>query len=694
VGDTALSRSKEQWVTTSCGMCTNECGINVHIENGKIVNVEGWTEHPHSRGRVCVKARQIPMHVYHDSRLKYPMRKEKDEWQRISWDETLTTIATKLKEGKERYGAASFGVLVGEPVCVIWQLGLGLIWRFCDVYGTPARFSANELCFIPNVFAQFATFGYLGVPDVENSNCIIVWGDNPHMCAHVTASQILNARARGAKLIVIDPRRIPLAQQADMHLQPRPGTDAILALAMINIIISEGLYDKEFVRDWTVGFDKLAEHVKQYTPEEAEQVSGVATEGIKKTARIFAATKPACIQLGNKINQTRSGFQYSRAVAILYALTGNIDVPGGVLRGSSLHTGSARLPDLVEDLSHVGQKQYQIYTKIGRGWVGDGCMTNWGDLVLNEPQQLRNVIVSGANPAITWPNTTKVRRAFDNLDLLVVMDVFMTATAEMADIVLPASTFLEKLGGLTNNAGWVLRRPIIEPQWESWSDCKFWLALARRMGYEQYFPWHDDEETFDCFLEPTGLTVKRMLEVHPDGFIQPRVMPGEQRYKDKGFRTPSGKVELYSEQLKEIGHEPLPIYLEPKESPISTPELFNEFPLILTTGTRELEWWHSQHRHLEGLRRRNPQPMAEIHPDTADKHGISDGELMVVETRTGSLEIKAKVTEDIIPGMVSVPHAWAEAPENVLTDDMPADPVSGFPAFTSLLCRVRKRISM
>ncbi len=691
MGNSTQSSIKQQQVTI-CGMCHNHCGIKVHVENGKIVGVKGWPEHPHIQGMICVKARQIPEHVYHDARLKYPKRRENGEWQRISWDEALNTIAMKFTESKERYGAASLGAICGDPVELAGDLGSFLVWRFCDVYGTPNRFHAGDMCYLPLAMGQIVTLGSVYEPDVENSNCIIVWADNPQATYPVIHSKILKARKRGAELIVIDPRRISLAKDADVHIRPRLGTDNILLLAMINIIISEELYDRELVESWTTGFDKLADHVKQYTPEEAERVSGVKVGDIKKIARIYATTKPASMQIGFKLAQTQCGFQISRSLAILSAITGNIQVPGGDLHSFYLPKRSPRLPELMGDLKHPTANEFPIHSAFPI-FLFEGNMTNWGDLVLNDPQKIRSMIVSGANPAITWPNSKKVRKAVDKPEFLVVMDGLMTATAQMADIVLPACTFLEKMASIQWR-GWSLRRPVIEPQWESWPDSKFWLELAGRMGYEQYFPWKNDEEIIDYFFEPSGLTVKKILEAYSEGYIHPQTVPGEQQYKQKGFQTPSGKVELYSGLLEKIGQDPLPTYFEPRESPISTPELFKEFPLALTTGTREVEWYHSEHRHLDKLRRRIPEPMAEIHPDTAVKYGIADGEPMVIETKIGSLQIKAGVTDDIMPGMISVPHGWDEAPENMLTDDRPADPISGFPALTALLCRVRGKTSV
>ena len=690
MGGSNQSPGEQRVVKTSCEMCWHGCGVDVHVENGKVVRVEGTSDHPYNRGNLCIKGRQIPEHVYHRDRLQYPMRKDNGSWKRISWDEALDTIAAKLIQYKERYGASSHGVLVGDPVSLLGITGWEMIQRFNDVYGTPNRFFVTDVCYGPNVLAEMATLGGMWLPDVENSDCIIVWADNPHNVSPVLVQHIANARKSGAKLIVIDPKRVPIAKQADVCLQPRPATDAALALAMLNVIISEGLYDREFVEDYTVGFDELAEHVKQYPPEYAERATGVAAEDIRKVARMYANTKPACISWGMKVFQNQCGFQTARSIAILQAITGNIGVPGGSRRKAFLRQRPTGLPEMMGDTKHVGAHKYPLW-QITRGMTNGGCMVNWGDLVLKgEPHKLRTMIIQGANPAVTWPNTPKVRQALDNLEFLVVMDIFMTETAERADIVLPACTFLEKLSVAIEGV-YMLRRPVIQPLWESWSDGKFRLELAKRMGYEEHFPWKDEEEIIDYFLEPSGVTVKSIEAENPSAILRVAMHPGVYEYKQKGFRTPSGKVELYSELIKSFGYDPLPTYQEPPESPISTPELAKEHPLVLMTGTRDLEFWHTQHHRLSKLHRRNPEPRAEIHPDTARKYGISDGDLMMVENKIGSIEITARVTEDLLPGVVSVPHAWPEACENMLVDDTPADQVSGFAAFSGPLCRIRKK---
>lgn len=689
----------EQVVKSTCGMCIEECGINVHVKDGRIVKVEGMAEHPFSEGFICVSGRSIPDYVHYEDRIKYPMKKQDGEWKRISWDEALDTIASKLKELKEKDGPQAFGVITGDPVNMALRMGYYLIWRFCDVYGTPNRFYDGDLCYTPRIRAYFQIMGKMITPDLVNSKCILVWGANPQNSFPPLHNRIQKAiKNNGARLIVIDPRCIPLAKQADIFVQPRPGTDGYLALALMNVIISEGIYDKEFVENWTVGFDKLAEHVKQYTPEGAERVTGVAADDIREVARMYATTKPACLNAGEKLEQTASGFHTARSIVMLQVLTGNIDIPGGgLLTLSGVHEKSYRLTKLMGDVRCVGADKFPIYHKAGRVFH-EGCMPNWGDLVLKgEPHHMKMLFVAGSNPAISWPNTNKVNQALEKLDFLVVMDPFWTATAEKAHMVLPACTFMERIAMCGIYEGHCVpavqfRRPAIRPLWESWSDCKFWLALARRVGgeFDEYIPWNSDEEAMDYWLSPSGLTVEYLTEEHPTGIITGSYEPVFD-YHQHGFNTPSGKCEFWSEELAEMGIDPLPIYREPPESPVNSPELAKEYPLVLTTGVRQLEYWHSQQRHVPRLRRRNPEATAEIHRDTAREYGIADGDGMIIETRRGSIKMKARVTEDILPGMVATAHGWlGDANENLLTDDMPADPEGGYPSFAAQLCRIRK----
>jgi anaerobic selenocysteine-containing dehydrogenase len=275
----------------------------------------------------------------------------------------------------------------------------------------------------------------------------------------------------------------------------------------------------------------------------------------------------------------------------------------------------------------------------------------------------------------------------------VVMDLFMTDTAELADIVLPACSSLEKSGvgyvyGVTAGMPYVLlRKKAIEPLGESWPDWKIWTELARKMGYGQYFPWNSDEEVVDFYLKPSGVTRQQLETDHPEGMFY---MEDSKKYQGGVYRTPSGKIEIYSETLRENGYDPLPGYLEPSESPVSSPDLARHYPLILTTGARVLQYTHTQFRNISSLQGQAPEAMAELNPATAKKYGVGDGDTMSIETVKGKISMKARTVEELAEGVVSIPHGWSRANANELTSLDVRDPVTGYTEMKALLCRISK----
>jgi len=668
--------------------------MNVYVENGTIVKVRGMPEHPLNKGTLCPKGAAAVDYFYSPDRLKYPMKRDGDKWDRISWDEALSTIASKMTEIKQTYGAEAFAVCIGMSLLLSGSTTIGLIRRFCYAFGSPNCFSVESMCFRCRIIAYILTYGRFWTADLENSKCIILWGHNPTNSSPMLVKSIRKAKKKGAKLVAIDPRRTPLAKEADIHLQPRPGTDCALILGLINTIISHKLYDEEFVDRWTSGFDRLAEHVKQYTPSYVEKIAWVPGDMVEKVAYLYATTKPATIVQGtNALDQHTTGLQNDRGIAILQAITGSLDIPGGFIRVPRLRENPIEVPvKLVE--TAIGQKEYPIFYSVFGHEFGEGqTMLLCDTLISGKPYPIKMMVVAGSNPLLTWPDSQKVAQAFKKLDFIVVLDQFMSETAKIANIVLPAATFLERTELSDYYHLWglpyvMLRKKVIDYE-ECWPDLKFWFELARRLGLDQYFPWKTIEEAIDYVLEPSGLTVKRLTEENPEGTTYASVK--HKGYEPEGFRTPSGKVELYSEILAMLGYDPMPTFREPLESPISTSELAKEYPLVLTTGARILEFCHSQHRNIRRLRQKVPEPLAEIHPNTAMKHGIANGDTITVSDRRGSFDIKARVTEDIIPGVVSIPHGWAEANVNILTSQQPADPVVGYPALKALLCSIKKK---
>ena len=664
-------------VKSACRMCRRACGIDVYLRNGQAIEVKGTKENPLSLGILCPKGRAALNFIRSPYRLRYPMKRDGEGFQRISWDEAIDTIAGKLHGIKMKYGARSLAVFMGESAgqcdAVLY------VRRFLDVFGSPNLFTGGSLCYRPIPIACRLTFGKILIPEPEKSRCVIIWGVNPYCSNRPQATQILNARKAGAKLIVIDPRRTFFAKKADVHIQPKPGSDSFLALAMLNVIISEGLYDKEFVDSWTTGFEKLKNYLADYTPNGAEEATGVPRDVIREAATTFATTRPASVIPGVGLYHQVCGVHNLRAISILQAITGNIEVPGGWIDPVRLGLNRVDLPEKLSERP-LGEDKYPLFVANSARLEGQAAVLA-DTLITSKPYPVKAMIIAGGNPALSWPDTAKVVRALQKLDFLVVMDVTMTRTAALADVALPAATFMEttELHTYIESAlpYVVLRKQTAEFP-ECWPDWKFWFQLARKMGYGEYFPWSNEDEAIDFLLKPSGITVQELKQKSPAGIFY-----GNKQYKTyerTGFPTPSGKIEIFSSKLQEMGYSPLPQAIPPSASRL--------YPLSLITGVRHLEYTHSQFRYIQSLQARVPEPLAEIHPMTAQKYGIGDGEMMSVKTPRGEIEIKAKVTEDIMPEVVCIPFGWEQANANVLTDWQSPDPISGLPVLVGLPCRI------
>lgn len=672
-----------QIVKSACFMCHISCGIDAHVKDGRLVRVTPMNEHLFNR--LCVKAQGMPQWLYSKERILSPLRKVNGTWQKVSWDEALDIIGDKLANIRENYGAKALVIHLSEPL-INTHVGR-VAARFCTLYGTPNHTSGASLCFAAKGMGHGLSFSNQMAalyPSYDDTRCVIVWGFNPHEANVRQAAKISSARSQGAKLIVVDPRVIPLAKQADIYAQVKPGTDLALALGLLNVIVDEGLYDEAFVRDWTVGFDKLKEHVKGYSPEVVEQITWVPAEKIREAARIYATSKPAVIAQGVSIDHSLNGVQTSRAISILIAITGNLDVSGGNVHFPVLKLTGLRIRGRIKTSDAIGA-QYPIFSR----FVGQTTTMPLADALLNgTPYPVKALIVQAGNPLLTWPNTKKIKQAFSKLDLLVVADLFMTETAKLADIFLPITSFLERKTLKDYNFEGVplisLVKKVIEPLGDCLDDWQIWAELGKKMGYAEYFPWQSSEELFAYLLEPSGITLDQ-LEQNPAGILYDEI---SQKYKEEGFHTPSGKVEIFSPTMEECGYDPLPTFTQ-SENPTSQPYPANEYPFILTSGPRTAAFTHSQHRHVARLRRLVPEPLAEINSDSAQKLGIKDGDQVIIASLKGSIKLQAKLSGDIHPTVVSIQHGWNEANANILTDDT-GDPISAYPSFKSIPCQVMK----
>lgn len=671
-----------------CGICNAGCGMNITTNDGRVIIVDGQAENAFSHGYLCPKGIAIKEMLEAPDYLKSPMKKTASgRLEETTWDEAISLIAERLGEIKSCRGPHAVAVHVG-------QAGVGKEFtpyaqRFCQVFGTPNFSTSGSHCHHSKTMANEYTYGAMPVPDYKNSKCIILWAYNPSVSCPPLMRIINGALKRGAKLIVVDSRATSLAKAADAHLRVRPGTDGALALGMINVIIEEKLYDREFVDRWTVGFDQLAGLVADYPPESVEKITWVPADKIREAARLYAQSPPACIYPGIAVELHTNGFQAARAISVLQAITGNLDIKGGSVFMPKAKLSPLKISGADINTPAIGQIEFPLFYKHLR----QAQANIYSNAILEGmPYPLEGMIIAGSNPLLTWPNAGKLERALGSLKFLAVVDHFMTETASLADIILPAGTFLHN-DELKDRAG-LFGEPRISLSQRVLSDSgvmtnwQIWAELARKMGYGEYFPWKTEEEALDYRLKPLGITCGELADM-PGGYIYGKRL--EKKYEKSGFRTPSGKVELYSEELKNYGYDPLPVYKEPAESPVSTPEIFNEYPFILTTGARALGYMHSRYRSMRSLRKLSPEPQVLLNKAKAEETGIEEGETVIVETLRGRIELKANLSDEIHPEVIFIPHGWDEANANILSDNEILDPVTGLPADRSLLARVVKK---
>jgi anaerobic selenocysteine-containing dehydrogenase len=684
-------------VDTVCRLCEAGCGVRAHIEDGRLVKTEGLPEHPTSQGALCPKGAAAPQIVHSAERLTKPLlrvgARGGGEWEEISWERALEHVAERLDRLREEHGAESLALFRGQAAD--WGAPWHYALRFTFAFGSPNTSAPSHVCYFPRLVAENVTYGNVIAPDYRQTAAVVEWGAG-RPDTHLPFWRMLRgALRRGAKLVVVDPMRSKVAKRADLWLRPRPGTDGALALSLMQVLIEEDLYNREFVENWTVGFDRLAELAEQYPPQRAAEITWVPAEMIREAARLIVTEGPTAIHAGNGLEHHTNTFQTLRAIACLRAVAGTLDVPGGnvfeELVGWRGLKGKELLPP-EQKAKRIGS--FDMFTDISSvipfPAIVDAILTE-------EPYPVRGLLVIGGNPAVTMPNHRRVDEALRKLDLLVVAELFMTRTAQLADLVLPAASQYEKTGFIVSSMFGetkdyvLLKQKAVEVE-GCWPDWKILFELARRLGFGDAFPWKDVEEAIDYQLEPSGITVEQ-LEAHPGGV---RFKEGERyrKYEQDGFGTPSGKVELYSRVLEEQGQDPLPGWTEPAESPVSQPELAEEYPLIGCSAGKTVNYVHSQYRHVKALREREPEPWVWIHPQDAGSRGIVDGEWVRISSPRGSIRMKAEVTDAALPGVVSMAVCWGEPCEdsevNELVDDRPRDPVTGSTGSRSFLCQVAK----
>ena len=689
-------------VKSHCRMCHGGCGVLVYVKDGKIAKIAGDPDCPINHGTLCSKGIGASQLVYHPDRLTYPVRrvgsKGSGKWERISWDEALDAIAEKILNYKESFGAESIVMGYGTG-----RENEAVIYRFANLLGSPNTLTAGHFCYGPRIATTIITCGTNPIVDYENNpRCIMVWGNNlvisnPDCYKGEPFSTALDA---GAKLIAVDPRVTRIAARADIWLPLRPGTDTALALGMCNVIVQEELYDKEFVENYVHGWDAFVQRVNEYPLKKVEEITWVPKEKIQEAARLFATTKPAAIQWGVAIEQQVNCADNNRALLALMGITGNIDVQGGQMLFSS-----PKIRNVGQFGAHKMLSKEQAEKRLGGDrfrLAGNFAIINpkcvWDAILEEEPYPVKMLFFISSNPVLTRGNAREVYRALEAVEFMAVADFFMTPTAELADIVLPAATWLEMdyIGDFWKRHGYILPRRKIVQIGECRSDHEMLNDLAHRVGQGEHW-WDTFEGGLDHILEPMGITWKDFEKMD---YIRGDV--NYRKYKEKGFSTPTGKFELYSTLLEKWGYDPLPQFREPPEGPNSSPEIYKKYPYILITGRRQPGFFHTENRQLPWLRELHKDPVVEIHPETAEKEGIREGDWVIIESPRGKVRQRARLFAGMDPRIVSAEHAWwfpenkdpghgwDESNINILTSNAyeDCDPAMGATHVRTLLCKV------
>ncbi len=784
-------------IQTFCALCVSRCGARATVADGRLVSLAPDPSHPTGRA-LCIKGKAAPEIVYHPRRLLHPVERTRPKgdpdpgWRCIGWDEALDKTASNLLKLAREHGPECVAFSSASPSTTAISDSGDWIQRLRRAFGSPNLCASMELCGWGRYLASTYTFGAsvpgVYMPDVANAGCILYWGYNPSVSrlAHATATTA--ALARGAHLVVVDPRCTGLAHKADPWLPVRPGTDGALALAIADVMIRTNRFDRDFVCRWTNGpllvreddgrflrgrdlegphdpdaflvwnvatdapvvakagetcdreagvepallgkmtvrttrgdvvcrpaFQLVADLCREHGSESVEPITGVAAELVERAALTLWEHRPVAFYAWSGVEQHSNATQTTRAIGLLYALTGSLDARGGNVLFES---PAARRVDGVELLSPeqrakaLGLRRRPLGPSRWEFVTSDDLYTAALDA---DPYRLRGLVGFGANLLIANADTLRGREALASLDFYVHCDLFMSPTAELADIVLPVASPFETEGlalgfEISQEAQALvqLRTPLVEPRGESRSDTRIVFDLATRLGLGGHFWEGDVEAGLRHRLEPTGVTLEQ-LRAEPGGVR----LPLETRHRKfaevgagepAGFRTPTSRIELYSETLLAAGYDALPRFVEPLMSPRSRPELAERYPLVLTTA-KPLWFCESQHRGVPSLRRRAPDPQVEMHPRTARARGIDAGDWVRIRTPAGSVKARAKLERTLDPEVVCAQHGWWQACEevdapgldpfgpeganlNLLIRHEPSDPIGGSVPHRAWVCEV------
>ena len=661
-----------------CTICDIGCQLRAVSVDGRVTEIKAH-DSPAVARNICYKGTAAPKIHNHEERLRVPLKRVgergEDRWEEISHEQAMDEIAERLARVVAKHGPEALAVSTSG-----WntQTTHGLDRRFMNLLGSPNWISGVALCAGNTAAVNRLTYGWMPFPDITNASCVVLLGHNPRKHSWTPIFNMIEAaRKQGAETIVVDPRVSEQAERATLHLQIRAGTDAALLLGWLKVILDEKLYDADFVRDWCIGFDELRARADEYPLDRVAEITGVDAELIAQAARIYATADGAVIPWTPITDQQLDSTSSIRLQSILRAITGNLDVVGGdLLHG--LHPGYRTEAELQlhdelapeQRAKQLGYSTHPVYTYRtaemlaphmervwGQRWIDQvmGChMANPSEVFRamadEDPYPVKAFVTLGNNALLSYPNQHQIYRGFMNQDLIVAHEIFMTPTAMLADYVMPGDVFSER-NHIADTWAWsnrlTLSEAVADAPEQATSTFRFWTDLARRMGFAEQFPWNSLEEVLDYRLEPSGRTFAEFQE----STIMDIPVPEFRKYRKTGFATPSGKVELSSSILADLGFDPLP-YHRPAPAPN------DEFPYLVFSGVREDPFFQTGQRNIGVLRRRSPVPRFFVHPDDAARDGLVEGQWARLETPHGHVRAKVSIQSGMRRGHVRVPHGW------------------------------------
>ena len=694
---------------TFCDMCNQvpRCGMVAYVQDNKIVRIESRENHPVSP--LCAKGLACIQELYDPNRITTPLRRTNpkgtgvSEWEPISWDEALDTIAEKFQTVKEESGPDAVMFYCGDPKEPRPPLA-----RVATLFGTSSYGLESSLCSCATNMSARMVYGTMmhGIdPSPETKSCLI-WSLNAAWSQPNRHAKFMKRKEDGCKFVIVDPRITPtVTGLADIHLQLRPGSDGALALGFINVLIRDGLVDKEFVNDWTIGFEGLAELAAQYPPEKVEEITWVPADKLVEAVHLIAENAPSTLVSSSAGLAHSSNVGHSqRAVFMIPALLGMIDKKGGMLfpRNLPFDPGGSTAKFRMEDVYNAGDFRQRRHDREDFP-VWQHCWTHMQTARLPEyidEDKIRAALLVASN-AMIWPETNKYQEAIGKLEFAAAIDYYERPwTHDYVDILLPAAMCTERSAPAITAYGrkMLYRERAVEPMGECREDWQIILDLGCRLGFEEECFGGDIEKAQEYILETAGLgiTLNDLREHIEDGIDVPepneegKYLQGKLRKDgEPGFNTPSGKIEFDSEILKSYGFEGLPVYEEPVHTPFNPSEEDKPYPLVLNTGSRLPFYTHSKLREIPWLNQFQPDPVVRLHPKDARERGIANGDDVRVFNAQGEVQMKAEITNMVLPGVVDVFHGWAKANINLLIS-RDFCPITGYPPFRSSICEIEK----